>query len=247
MQQNRNGEKLSSEGNRYMALEIAESSKLKQPLANKQRVILAIISLVVGFIIFSIAYAGMRYKIGISVLNQPVLSWMVAHRHSSVIALAKAVTTVANPTVFASIVGVFIVIWAIVKKEIWRPALLAGSMAAIAIMSLALKDITMNPRPPQINMIRPFETDFSFPSGHTIGVATFLLVFGYLIYSRHYGALRFWGWMTLTVAGTVLIAFSRLYLGYHWLTDVVASAGLSLIVLAAIIAIDTIFIHRFEK
>lgn len=230
-----------------MALEIAESSKLKQPLANKQRVILAIISLVVGFIIFIIAYIGMRYKIGINVLNQPVLSWMVAHRHSSIISLAKAITTVADPKVFASIAGLFIIAWAIIKRELWRPALLGGAMAIIAVLSVVLKDITMSPRPPQINMIRPFETDFSFPSGHTIGVATFLLVFGYLIYSRHYGTLRFWGWMILTAAGTVLIAFSRLYLGYHWLTDVVASAGLGLIVLAIIIFIDMIFINRFEK
>ena len=105
----------------------------------------------------------------------------------------------------------------------------------------------MNDRPSQINMIQPFETDFSFPSGHTIGTVVFLLVIGYLLYSRHFSGGKLIGWIILAFFGTAVIAISRLYLGYHWLTDVVASVGLGLIILAVIIIIDKIVTNCFRK
>ena len=223
---------------------LLDSRKIKRPLSTKQRKIIAIISLVVGIIIFIIAYVSMSQKIGLDVLNQPILEWMVSHRNATITDIAKIITTIANPIVFASIVGLIVIIWAIVKREIWRPVLLAGAMATAAATSIILKSVIQDARPPQIDMVPMFETDFSFPSGHTIGMAVFLLVIGYLIYSRHFSALRFWVWIIMALIGTSLIALSRLYLGYHWLTDVVASLGLGLIILAMVIFADSIFIRQ---
>jgi len=225
-------------------LALLDSRKIKRPLSTKQRKIIAIISLVVGIIIFIIAYVSMSQKIGLDVLNQPILEWMVSHRNATITDIAKIITTIANPIVFASIVGLIVIIWAIVKREIWRPVLLAGAMATAAATSIILKSVIQDARPPQIDMVPMFETDFSFPSGHTIGMAVFLLVIGYLIYSRHFSALRFWVWIIMALIGTSLIALSRLYLGYHWLTDVVASLGLGLIILAMVIFADSIFIRQ---
>ncbi len=230
-----------------MTLSITESPKIKKPLSTKQRNIIAIISLVIGIIIFIIAYVSMSQKIGLDAYNQPILEWMVSHRNTTITDIAKIITTIANPIVFASIVGVIVIIWATIKREIWRPVLLAGAMATAAATSIILKSVIQDARPPQIDMVPMFETDFSFPSGHTIGMAVFLLVIGYLIYSRHFSALRFWVWIIMAFIGTSLIALSRLYLGYHWLTDVVASLGLGLIILAMVIFVDIIFVKRSEK
>ena len=208
------------------------------------RWVIAIISLIIGVVVFIIAYIGMKQKTGLGALNQPILSWMISHRNSNLTDIAKIVTTIANPLIFASIVCLIVIIWAIVKREIWRPIMLAGAMAIAAATSVILKFAIKDPRPPQIDMVPLFETDFSFPSGHTIGMAVFLFVLGYLIYSRHFSVMRFWVWIIIAIVGTSLIALSRLYLGYHWLTDVVASLGLALIILAVVIFIDIVFIKN---
>ncbi len=208
------------------------------------RWVIAIISLFLGIIIFIVSYIGMDQQTGLGALNQPILSWMISHRNSNLTDIAKIVTTIANPLIFASIVCLIVIIWAIVKREIWRPIMLAGAMAIAAATSVILKFAIKDPRPPQIDMVPLFETDFSFPSGHTIGMAVFLFVLGYLIYSRHFSVMRFWVWIIIAIVGTSLIALSRLYLGYHWLTDVVASLGLALIILAVVIFIDIVFIKN---
>ncbi|WP_372824241.1 VTT domain-containing protein [Polaromonas sp.] len=66
---------------------------------------------------------------------------------------------------------------------------------------------------------------FSFPSGH---VASSIVLYGFLAFllAREKGPRIKWA-ITLLSAGLIgLIAFSRLYLGAHWLSDVLASLSL---------------------
>jgi membrane-associated phospholipid phosphatase len=229
-----------------MATDIVKKSESKKVISDMQKMSIAIFCFVSGLIIFTLSYVGMNQQMGLGKLNQPILSWMINHRSVIVTPTAQIVTSIANPYIFASIVGVLVVAWIIIKKEFWRPLLLVIAIAFAAVISTVLKTIFMDSRPPQIDMIPMFEYDFSFPSGHTIGMAVFLLVIGYLIYSRNYSLGRFLSWITVAIIGTCLIALSRLYLGYHWLTDVVASVGLALIILAIVIIVDSIFVKSVK-
>lgn len=228
-----------------MPLSSVKSSKTNKTLAIKHKIALALVCLAVGVLIYIISYFGMSQQSGLGVLNQPTLSWMLGQRENTLTVVAKIITTVANPIVIAPFVGFIVIIWAFFKREILRPVLLAGSMMIAAILSTTLKAIIHDPRPSQTDMIPMFETDFSFPSGHTIAIAVFLLVLGYLIYSRNFSVKRILIWVSAFFMGTTLIALTRLYLGYHWLTDVVASVGLALIILAFVIFLDAI-VRRFS-
>lgn len=230
-----------------MPTDIPKTLKPKKAMSTKTSIKIAIISLILGVVIFTLAYIDMRQKTGLGTLNQPILMWMVDHRNPLVIDVAKVITTIAGPLVFIIITTIIVSIWILIKREIWRPCLLAGSMGLAVTTSTILKTVIMDSRPSQIFMIPTFEVDYSFPSGHTIGMIVFLLVMGYLIYSRNYSPKRFWIWTIIAVIGAGIIAASRLYLGYHWLTDVVASIGLGFIILAIIIVIDKLATRRFKQ
>lgn len=230
-----------------MLTDTSEILKIKKTIPTKTSLKIAIISFVVGVIVFTLAYIDMRQKTGLGALNQPILMWMVDHRNPLVINIAKVITTIAGPLVFIAITAIIVSVWILVKREIWRPCLLAGSMGLAVTTSTILKTIIMDSRPSQTFMIPTFEVDYSFPSGHTIGMMVFLLVIGYLIYSRNYSPKRFWVWMITAVIGAEVIAASRLYLGYHWLTDVVASIGLGFIILTIVIVVDKLATKRFKQ
>jgi membrane protein DedA with SNARE-associated domain/membrane-associated phospholipid phosphatase len=90
------------------------------------------------------------------------------------------------------------------------------------IMTYALKYSTRVERPVDIH------NGFSFPSAH---VSTSLAVLGFLalLIARELPFKR--RWLPYTVAGilVVAIAFSRLYLGVHWFSDVLGGASVGLL------------------
>lgn len=196
-----------------------------------------------GLLVFGVMFDAVRERDDFALWDEPVLELLHDARTDVVTAVLAALTFVTGPTVLPFIVLVACVAWGLVRREWWRPALLAGAMIGSTVLSLVVKGLVARPRPPEETMYIPgSETTGSFPSGHTIGTATFLLVAGYLVASRH----RTWGivvaWLVVGVVGTAAVALSRLYLGYHFLTDVVAAGGLAVVVLGVVTVVDRIHV-----
>lgn len=217
-----------------MSLVISSSGKR----INTRRAALICLLFLVGLTEFIIVYYNVKTHSGLYSLNVPVLEWMVSHRTPALNSVMETITNAVSPVALAVVVlGTALTgVWH--KKEIWRPALLVGALGATFIVSTLVKNIVQNARPDTLNMMTPFELDYSFPSGHTIGIAVYLLVLGYLLYSRTRSTSHLLIWAAISFFGIILIALSRLYLGYHWLTDVSASVGLAVMILAVIMAID---------
>jgi undecaprenyl-diphosphatase len=228
-------------------METPTNQKVKAELPPRTRVAFAVAGLISGTILFVLSYVGMREKTGLGSFNQPVLSWMLSHRTAELTTIAKVVTSIASPIYFAAITAIIIIIWSLKKREVWRPLVLALAVGLSAVVSFTLKLLTADARPPVTNMVPAFELDYSFPSGHTISIVVLLLVIGYLFYSRRFSIARLSGWAIATITLGGAIAASRLYLGYHWLTDVVASAGLGFIILSIFIIVDVVYTNMHEK
>jgi membrane-associated phospholipid phosphatase len=96
-----------------------------------------------------------------------------------------------------------------------------------AVVAYLLKEFVQRARP-TINQIIP-ETGFSMPSGHTF--ETFLvLAFIYLYFVRpmQFGSARSWAFRGL-VLWQVLVMWSRIYMGAHYLTDTITAVALGIV------------------
>ena len=182
-------------------------------------------------------FDAVREQDDLALLDEPVLTWFLDRRTGLSTTLLTAVTDAFGPVVLPIVVALGCLVWVWIAKK-WRdPALLVGAMLLSTGISVLIKAAVARPRPGDELMTVPgVETSFSFPSGHTIGAATLVLVSGYLIWSRHRTGRGITVWALASVAVVTLVAVSRLYLGYHFVTDVLAAVSLALAVLGVVVA-----------
>jgi undecaprenyl-diphosphatase len=69
---------------------------------------------------------------------------------------------------------------------------------------------------------------YSFPSGHTAGTTLLYGIVAAYVFSRTRNPRLRWGCVAVWILMVVLVGFSRLYLGVHYLTDVVGAVTWSL-------------------
>lgn len=193
----------------------------------------------VGTVGFFVVLDALRDADDLAGLDEPVLSALVDGRSEVLTWFLVVVTTVSGTTVLPIIVLVSALAWGLWRKRWWQAGLLAGAMVTSTIVSVSLKRIVARPRPPVDTMLGAgLEESYSFPSGHTIGAATLLLVAGYLVWVTRPTVRSLLMWLAISLVGVVLVAVSRLYLGYHFVTDVVASMALAVAVLGGVVVVD---------
>lgn len=217
---------------------------LLRGLLSRQNIIIAIL-LLIGVALFLSTYDGVQEHGDLALFDTPLLSWIIAHQNTQLSMVMRIITNLMSPIALSILTVTGAGIWAWRKKDFWRPALLVGAMIFAFTLSAIIKTFTARPRPTLTDLLEsPVAVSYSFPSGHTIGVAVLLLVLGYFVWTNTPTLQRAVTWTLISGAGIILVAFSRVYLGYHWLTDVTASVGLAIIILAMVIAIDTFMIER---
>lgn len=103
------------------------------------------------------------------------------------------------------------------------------TLLGTALANGALKETFGRIRPEVL--LEPLDT-FSFPSGHSSAAFAFFLTLGVLAGRGQPPRLRL-AWVLLAGLPATAIALSRVYLGVHWPTDVIAGAVLAATVCAA--------------
>ena len=118
-----------------------------------------------------------------------------------------------------------ILVWRWLRRGERRAAylLVVGSLGAEAVAQL-LKALIHRPRPEVFFGLVSAET-YSFPSGHAFVPA---VLFGIMAGILAAGA----RWRAAVVVMAALLGFSRVYLGFHYPSDVVAGWGLAVVWLA---------------
>jgi membrane-associated phospholipid phosphatase len=199
----------------------------------------AAILMAVGTVLFFVALAGVLQKNGLTSVDEPVRTWLLGLRSEPLTAGMIFLAVVFGPVGLPVIVFVVTVAWGIAAKHAWRPILLAAAMLTGVALAQLIGHAVERSRPPVDLMLFGADATFSFPSGHVLGASDFLLVTAFLVFSRRQ---RTWPAVVGFIGAGLGIFFasvSRLYLGYHWTSDALASVFISCVVLGAVIAVDT--------
>ncbi len=135
------------------------------------------------------------------------------------------------------VTGMMVVAIVLVGYRRWHDlAALGVSVAGGELLVWWAKHLIARPRPPLVAALVT-ESGFSFPSGHSFVAVSF---YGLVTYFVVRAAPGWWRKVTTVIGGASLIGavgFSRVYLGAHWPSDVLAGFTAGLAWLTTIITI----------
>jgi len=131
-------------------------------------------------------------------------------------------------TLFLTIATAAIVIWFALRKWGREAKLLAITMVGASLLNMSLKLAFKRPRPiPFFDLWAP--ESYSFPSGHALTSCCFFGAFAAILSARiDSRRVRMIVWIVATTM-FLLIGLSRIYLGVHYTTDVIAGFAAALI------------------
>jgi undecaprenyl-diphosphatase len=155
-------------------------------------------------------------------------AWLHAHAQQSP-AFTQAMLYItdfhSNLAISLMSAAIAAVLWRERRRD-WLVTLLITVPAGLAI-NVVIKHLFARARPTWDDPLLELAT-FSFPSGHVAGATLFYgFLAAYLLHGVEDRAMRAAG-IAVAALLVALVAFSRLYLGVHYLTDVIGALAWSL-------------------
>lgn len=224
------------------------------PLDSRYRGLSGLVLFLLGLLAVSRLWDWEREREHLGALDSPLQQEMSSDQNGVLDGVATGVSAVATPEVvpFVVLIGA-LVWWAVLyqrgagrgRKAFltvgFEPMVLLGSVFVGSVSVTVLKAAVARSRPPAFDMVNGPDASFSFPSGHTCVFATAVLVLAYLVFRNRSRTSRLTAYL-VAGAAVALVALSRLYLGYHWLTDTCASVGLAV----AVLGLAVMVVSRFR-
>jgi membrane-associated phospholipid phosphatase len=196
---------------------------------------------VVLWVVLGVMYLAMAIpdaRAWIQSIDDQVFTMAVDGEVSPWVAIAETFTFIGSSTVmfpFVMIVAAYLY-W---KKHKIATLFWLSALAVAEILIWASKFIYARPRPP---MALVTTHSYSFPSGHAgtaAAVAAGIVLLLALRRSRH------WYFDALAVAYVAAVAWSRVYLRAHWLSDVLTGAALgAAVAITVFLVVSVLRRHR---
>jgi membrane-associated phospholipid phosphatase len=179
---------------------------------------------------------------GVATFDRPVLARAMADRTPRLDTALTWFTHLGGP------LGMTLIASAVTAAMVWRwrsrtPLVLmlitvAGSLAATTVGKNAVGRL----RPPQVDAVPPYETSPSFPSGHALNSTAIAGIVAYLMLLHLERRLTRILAVVLAGVWAVAIGLSRVFLGHHWLTDVMVGWVIGLAWLALVVTAHRLFL-----
>ena len=172
--------------------------------------------------LFMVVLANVRLDGRLFALDQHIFQRLQSVRSPHLDALLITITQLGDSFMITLLCGVT-ALWLLVKRA-WRAALYwTVTILTAATLNTLIKAVIVRVRPG--DMMYTGFTAYSFPSGHT---TTNFVLYGFLCIALFPLLGRAARTLLVGCAGAFVmaVAFSRLYLGAHWFSDVLGSVFL---------------------
>ncbi|WP_162137253.1 phosphatase PAP2 family protein [Austwickia chelonae] len=165
-------------------------------------------------------YESVHDRSGLAAVDRPVLDRMVQWRQPWLDSVMTAFTTIGGTVVLPIITSV-VVLFLAWRWRSWLPVALTVFAASGSVaMTVIGKQTVGRVRPAHEFAVPPFEVSPSFPSGHSLNAVVVVGVLVYLLMVRERRLARRRTLLLFLAVYSVCMGLSRVYLGHHWLTDV---------------------------
>ncbi len=156
---------------------------------------------------------------GSTAFDSSITSWMVAHRTQGWTTLARVLSTLGSQIVLLPLAWA-VALALLVRRRFTLAALLIAAWGGALLLYSLIKYFVHRPRPPSVIWLTDVGRTTSFPSGHaTQSLATFVALG--LVGTAWISKAR-WPGLLLPLVLAAGVGWSRVYLGVHWTSDVVA-------------------------
>lgn len=167
-------------------------------------------------------YDSVKEADGLARVDRPMLDWMIGHRSPTLDSVVTAFTNIGGPTLLP-IIATFVTVLLAWRWRSWTPvAFMLVATAGSLAMTAAGKDLAARVRPPHSLAVPPLENSPSFPSGHTLNSTVIAIVLSYLVVLHVDNRRARTSVITALAVYAMAMGLSRVFLGHHWFTDVVA-------------------------
>lgn len=179
------------------------------------------IVMIVLFLIFCVMAVLVHYGLTGS-FDAAVYKFVIGFRSDSLTKVLLFITKFASvkEIVFLCAVSLIGLFW-----KYYKSLFLVLNVIASTIFNVVIKNIMMIPRPNILRLAE--ETGYSFPSGHSMASVAFYGFIIYLILSSNMNKYLKVVISSLIVILIIVIGFSRVYLGVHNASDVIAGYAIS--------------------
>jgi membrane-associated phospholipid phosphatase len=171
----------------------------------------------------------------LAAFDLPVTILVAAWRVPWLTGLMRGITMLGSFPVIAGLIaatGVFLRI----RTGSWRPVLLLAAVSAGAAgLDVLVKYAIARPRPP-VSFAVTAAPGFAYPSGHTVQAAAYGCMAYLIARSARSWRVKIGAWAAALMIA-VLVGLSRVYLGVHWLTDVMGGWALATAWLAFVLIV----------
>jgi membrane-associated phospholipid phosphatase len=204
------------------------------------------LAFVMAFLVARV-YDAVTDRDGISNLDVPMLQGAMRLRTPWLDGFAAGIAYLFGPVGMPCMAVAAILVLALTRRSRTPLILIAGAGLGSLLMTIAGKDIIGRHRPPLSDAVPPFEYSPSFPSGHTLNATVVAGAVGYLLWLHRRTLAAKILCFVVPVVIAVVVGLTRVLLGAHWFTDVVAAWLLGVAWLALVITAHRLYLTARKR